>query len=125
MADRPGVPNVGALPRTLLDLARADHYAGATSRLSPNREDVMDDVAAEFANRIRDKDTQALVEFIELRKPQLLAFIERNLSTSLGRKLEAADILQEVSLSAVGSLATFDLGDRDPFSWLCQLAEHK
>jgi len=86
---------------------------------------MMDEVAAEFAARIRNKETQALVEFIELRRPQLLAFIERNLSTSLGRKLEATDILQEVSLSAVGSLATSDLGDRDPFSWLCQLAEHK
>jgi RNA polymerase sigma-70 factor, ECF subfamily len=86
---------------------------------------MMDEVAAEFAERIRNKDTQALVEFIELRKPQLLAFIERNLSTSLGRKLEATDILQDVSLSAVGSLATSELGDRDPFSWLCQLAEHK
>jgi RNA polymerase sigma-70 factor, ECF subfamily len=85
----------------------------------------MDDIAAEFAARIRNKDSQALVEFIELRKPQLLAFIERNLSTSLGRKLEGIDILQEVSLSAVGSLPTFELGDRDPFSWLCQLAEHK
>jgi RNA polymerase sigma-70 factor (ECF subfamily) len=85
----------------------------------------MNDVAAEFVARIRNKDSQALVEFIELRRPQLLAFIARNLSASLGRKLEAPDILQEVSLSAVGSLATFDLGDRDPFSWLCQLAEHK
>jgi RNA polymerase sigma-70 factor (subfamily 1) len=85
----------------------------------------MDDVADELAERIRNKDTHALVEFIELRRPQLVAFIERNLSASLGRKLEAADILQEVSLSAVGSLATFDLSGRDPFSWLCQLAEHK
>jgi DNA-directed RNA polymerase specialized sigma24 family protein len=67
----------------------------------------MDEVAAQFAARIRDKDPQALVEFIELRKPQLLAFIERNLSASLGRKLEGTDILQEVSLSAVGSLPTF------------------
>jgi RNA polymerase sigma-70 factor (subfamily 1) len=85
----------------------------------------MDDLADQLAARIRDKDVGALVEFVELRKPQLLAFIERNLSASLGRKLEAADILQEVSLSAVGSLPTFELGDRDPFSWLCQLAEHK
>jgi RNA polymerase sigma-70 factor (ECF subfamily) len=85
----------------------------------------MDEVAADYAARIRHKDTQALVEFIELRRHQLLAFIERNLSTSLGRKLEAADILQDVSLSAVTSLGTFDLGDRDPFSWLCQLAEHR
>src|SRR5580700_12185059 len=85
----------------------------------------MDDAAAILAARIRNKDQQALVEFIELRRPQLLAFIARNLSTSLGRKLEATDILQDVSLSAVTSLGTFELGDRDPFSWLCQLAEHR
>jgi RNA polymerase sigma-70 factor (ECF subfamily) len=85
----------------------------------------MDDVADALIARIRNKDSQALVEFIELRRPQLLAYIERNLSTSLGRKLEAADILQEVSMSAVSSLATFELADRDPFSWLCQLAEHR
>jgi RNA polymerase sigma-70 factor, ECF subfamily len=85
----------------------------------------MDDADAALVERIRAKDADALVEFLELRRPQLLAYIERNLSASLGRKLEAADILQEVSLSAVSSLATFDLADRDPFSWLCQLAEHR
>jgi RNA polymerase sigma-70 factor (ECF subfamily) len=84
-----------------------------------------DDTAAALAERIRNKDPQALVEFIELRRPPLLAFIQRNLSASLQRKIEAADILQEVSLSALGSLAEFDLGERDPFSWLCQLAEHR
>jgi RNA polymerase sigma-70 factor (ECF subfamily) len=85
----------------------------------------MDDTAAALAERIRNKDQQALVEFIELRRLPLLAFIQRSLSTSLQRKIEATDILQEASLSALGSLAEFDLGDRDPFSWLCQLAEHR
>src|SRR5580692_9792841 len=85
----------------------------------------MDDTAAALAERIRNKDVQALVEFIELRRQPLLAFIQRNLSGNLQRKIEAADILQEVSLSALGSLAGFDLGDRDPFSWLCQLSEQR
>ncbi len=85
----------------------------------------MDDAAAALADRIRNKDPQALVEFIELRRPPLLAFIQRNLSAALQRKLEPADILQEVSLSALDSLPEFDLADRDPFSWLCQLAEHR
>lgn len=93
--------------------------------ISANCETLMDDVAAEYAVRIRNKDSKALVEFIELRRPQLIAFIERNLSTALGRKLEAVDILQELSMTAVAALPGFDLGDRDPFSWLCQLAEHK
>jgi RNA polymerase sigma-70 factor, ECF subfamily len=85
----------------------------------------MDELAADLADRIRNKDQDALMEFIELRRPQLLAFIQRNLSTSLGHKLEAEDILQEVSFSAVTSLAAFDLSERDPFSWLCQLAEQR
>jgi RNA polymerase sigma-70 factor, ECF subfamily len=85
----------------------------------------MDDVAAALVERIRNKEVQALVEFIELRRPQLAAFIERNLSSSLGRKIEAADILQELSMSAVSSLSELDLGDRDPFGWLCQLAERR
>jgi RNA polymerase sigma-70 factor, ECF subfamily len=84
----------------------------------------MDDIE-QLAARIRNKESQALVEFIELRRPALLAFIERNFSTALRRKLEPTDILQEMSLSAVTSLATFELGDRDPFSWLCQLAEQR
>jgi len=75
--------------------------------------------------RVRQKDPDALVAFIESRRPQLLAFIERSLSDALRRKVEAADILQELSINAVGSLAEIELGDRDPFSWLCQLAERR
>ncbi len=48
----------------------------------------MYEAAAHFVARMRDEDTQAIVEFIELRTPQLLAFIERNLSAA--RKLGAA-----------------------------------
>ena len=43
----------------------------------------MYEAAAHFVARMRDEDTQAIVEFIELRTPQLLAFIERNLSARL------------------------------------------
>lgn len=75
--------------------------------------------------KLKGGEKDALVEFIESRRPQLLAFIERSLSDQLKRKIEAADILQEVSISAVGSLNEIDLGDRDPFSWLCQLSERR
>ena len=85
----------------------------------------MNDVAAALIERIRKHDRDALVEFIELRRMQLLAFIDKNLSAALRSKVEAADILQEVSLSAVSSLEEIDLGERDPFGWLCQLAERR
>jgi RNA polymerase sigma-70 factor (ECF subfamily) len=89
------------------------------------QDDDDDPVGSQLIGRIRGKDAQALVDFIELRRPQLQAFIERNLGTVLARKVEAVDILQEVSLSAVASLPEVDLGERDPFNWLCQLAERR
>lgn len=84
--------------------------------------DIADDP---LVTRLKGGETNALVEYIESRKPQLLAFIERSLSDQLRRKVEAADILQEVSISAMGSLGEVDLGERDPFSWLCQISERR
>jgi RNA polymerase sigma-70 factor (ECF subfamily) len=75
--------------------------------------------------RLKNGDAEAMAAFIESRRPQLSAFIEHNLSDALKRKVEASDIVQEVSISAVDSLNEIELGDRDPFSWLCQLAERR
>lgn len=54
-----------------------------------------------------------------------MAFIERQLGTALRRKVEPDDIFQETSAEAVRALPTTELGDRDPFSWLCQIAERR
>lgn len=78
-----------------------------------------------LADRVRSHDRQALAEFLEQSRRPLLAFIERQLGQGLRRKLEAEDVAQEVSAEAVRSLASIDFGDRDPFSWLCQVAERK
>lgn len=78
-----------------------------------------------FADRVRDHDVAALAEFIEEHRRQLFAFIDRQLGAGLRRKLEPEDIVQEVSAEAVRSLPHIDFGDRDPFSWLCQIAERK
>jgi len=75
--------------------------------------------------RVRAGDTQALGEFLTSRRAPLLAFIERRLGMALRRKVEPDDLLQDLSADAVRSLAEVDLGDRDPFSWLCQLAERR
>lgn len=85
----------------------------------------MSDSEAELVQRIKAGESDALVMFIEKRKPQLLAFIEKNASDSLRRKIESTDLLQEVTISALGSVGDVELGDRDPFSWLCQLAERR
>ena len=79
----------------------------------------------ELIDRVRRGDAEALGEFLTLRRPQLLAFIDRQLGAALRRKVEVEDIFQEISADAVRSLGEVDLGDRDPFSWLCQLAERR
>jgi RNA polymerase sigma-70 factor, ECF subfamily len=78
-----------------------------------------------LVERVRRHDAAALAEYLQRQRPQLLAFVERQLGAGLRRKLEADDIVQEVSAEAVRSLDQIDFGDRDPFTWLCQLAERK
>jgi RNA polymerase sigma-70 factor (ECF subfamily) len=75
--------------------------------------------------RVRAGDQNALAEFIEQHRPQLMAFIERQLGTALRRKVESDDVFQETSAEAVRALPGAELGDRDPFSWLCQIAERR
>jgi RNA polymerase sigma-70 factor (ECF subfamily) len=79
----------------------------------------------ELIARIREHDKQALAEFIAGHRPQLMAFIERQLGTALRRKIEPDDVYQEASAEALRALPTAELGDRDPFSWLCQISERR
>lgn len=75
--------------------------------------------------RLKRHDADALAAFLQGHRPQLMAFIERQLGTALRRKVEPDDVFQETSAEAVRALPTTDLGDRDPFSWLCQIAERR
>lgn len=79
----------------------------------------------DLAGRLKAGDANALAEFMQQHRPQLMAFIERQLGTALRRKVEPDDIFQETSAEAVRALPTADLGERDPFSWLCQIAERR
>lgn len=80
---------------------------------------------AALAERVRGGDAEAIVEFLRLRREPLLAYITRQLGAGLKRKLEPEDIFQEVSAEAVRSVGSVEFGDRDPFSWLCQLAQRR
>lgn len=75
--------------------------------------------------RVRAREPAALAEYIELRRAQMLAYIQRQVSSALAKKIDADDLLQDVSAAALRALPDYDLGDRDPFSWLCQLAERR
>lgn len=75
--------------------------------------------------RIHTGDQEALVEFLNAARPRLMGYVHGQLGTGLRAKIEPEDIAQEVTVEALRTFGKFDLGDRDPFSWLCQLAERR
>ncbi|MGE0374821.1 MAG: sigma-70 family RNA polymerase sigma factor [Planctomycetaceae bacterium] len=75
--------------------------------------------------QLKSGDRNALAEFIDRRRPQLTAFIDKRMSDRLRTKVEASDILQEVTVAALNALNDVEMGDRDPFGWLCQQAERR
>jgi len=79
----------------------------------------------QLLNRIRAGDAEALAEFAEANRWRLMAYIERQLGAGLRRKVEPDDIFQETITDAVRAVDKIVLGDRDPFSWLCQVAERR
>jgi RNA polymerase sigma-70 factor (ECF subfamily) len=80
---------------------------------------------SELIERVKRHEVVALAEFLEHARRPLLAFIERQLGAALRRKVEVDDIFQEVSVEAVRALPTTEFEHREPFSWLCQLAEQR
>lgn len=85
----------------------------------------MSDPESDLIRRLRDRDAAALAEFVERRRRPLLAYIERQLGAALRGKVEPQDLLQEAALQALNQLPQADLSTRDPFGWLCQLAEQR
>ena len=75
--------------------------------------------------RLIAHDSAALGELLQIKRGPLLAFIERQLGAALRRRVEPEDVLQETSAEALRSLPGTDLSQRDPFGWLCQIAERK
>lgn len=74
---------------------------------------------------ISQGDVDSLAKFIEVNRRPLLAFINRRLGDALRTKVEPDDIFQEVSADAVRSITPEFPGEREPFSWLCHLAERR
>jgi RNA polymerase sigma-70 factor (ECF subfamily) len=78
-----------------------------------------------LVRRARGGDAQALAELLEQYRPRLLAYIENSLGAALRRKVEPQDIVQETAIQALRYQPETDLGQRDLFGWLCQLAEQR
>jgi RNA polymerase sigma-70 factor (ECF subfamily) len=85
----------------------------------------MSDAAHDDAEAGSAAGKERLLALIEEKRPQLLAYINRQLGARLKQKVEGEDILQETTIDAVRRTAEFEQLQRDPFGWLCQIAEHR
>lgn len=74
---------------------------------------------------ISEGDSDSLASFLDTNQRQLMAFISRRMGDALRSKVEVEDIFQDVSAEAVRSLSPEFPGEREPFSWLCHIAERK
>jgi RNA polymerase sigma-70 factor (ECF subfamily) len=85
----------------------------------------MSDSRLVLVQRIRQKDADALARFAADESGPLLGYIQRQMGLRLKRKLDPEDVLQEVTAEAVRLLPTAELDERDPYGWLCQLAQRR
>jgi RNA polymerase sigma-70 factor (ECF subfamily) len=85
----------------------------------------MSDAIDSLMDGVKRREPAALAEYLEAMRKPLLAFISHKFGSGLRRKLEAEDVFQEVSVEAIRALPDADLSERDPFRWLCQIAERK
>jgi RNA polymerase sigma-70 factor (ECF subfamily) len=79
----------------------------------------------ELIQRIQNGDATALTPYIKAQNDHLLAVIAQKMGAALKSKIEPQDILQEVLVSAFNSYDELDWSSRDPFVWLCQLADRR
>src|SRR5207248_4457734 len=94
-------------------------------RLRSKRKKAMLESEEKLVERFRAGDREALGQWLNMRRGPLLAFIERRLGTALRRKVDPDDLLQEVNTEAVRCFGEMDLSQREPFGWLCQIAERR
>ena len=85
----------------------------------------MTEFSPSLVDRVRRHESDALVEFLTERRQPLLAFVGRQLGQALRGKIEPEDIVQEVSIDCLRTYSEMDLSERDPFGWLCQVAERR
>lgn len=99
----------------------------ANVRSGQNRDTSMSDYEddPEILQAISEGSVEALAEFLKTSERPLMAFISRRLGDGLRKKVEVEDVFQDVSAQAIRSITPELPGEREPFSWLCQIAERK
>lgn len=74
---------------------------------------------------IKQRDTDALAQYIELNRGSLAGFIRSITGDHLLAVVEIDDLLQEVSSAALAGLPTAPLEQYEPLQWLQQVARRR
>jgi RNA polymerase sigma-70 factor (ECF subfamily) len=80
---------------------------------------------AELERRVREGDQEAFARLFEIYRPRLRAYVERQMSGGLKRKVDPDDVLQEVCVSCVKAFASINFAQWSPFDWICQMAHRR
>lgn len=80
---------------------------------------------AELIEQIKQNDTAALAQYIQQNLVQLSGFIRSITGEHLLALVEVDDLVQEISATAISSLATAPLEEYSPLDWLKQLARRR
>jgi RNA polymerase sigma-70 factor, ECF subfamily len=78
-----------------------------------------------LSKRIRSGDQEALAELLHSHREPMIVFIKSITSERLRAVVEADDLYQEVSTTALAGLATAPLVEYTPMQWLQQIARRR
>ncbi len=62
-----------------------------------------EDPHPELLEKVRLGDVKAFADYLDRRRPELLAFIQKSIGPKLRSKVEVEDVYQEVAVSALSS----------------------
>jgi RNA polymerase sigma-70 factor (ECF subfamily) len=85
----------------------------------------VESISDALVERLRGGDAEALAELLKQYRGPLLAYINSRLGPAMKTRVEADDILQDLSVVALKRLADLAAPTRDPFPWLCHLSEQR
>ena len=79
----------------------------------------------ELIEKIRQRDSSALAEYIQQNQTRLSGFVRSITGEHLLAVVEVDDLVQEISTAALSSLDTAPLDEYSPMDWLQQLARRR
>lgn len=85
----------------------------------------MEPISDSLRERLRLGEKSALDELLKQLRAPLLAFISSRLGPAMKSRVEAEDILQDMSVVALKRLSDLAIPTKEPYPWLCHLSEQR